>query len=235
VSALEVCALATSHGVSAHNSRQKPDIAGTTPSADRDPKGRHPPFEEIGGLIEACRRPHTRDLFLWDLGVTDFPGYGSTDTNKRRPIVPISDPVGRIPMRPIAAHGNVFPIQAVVEPLVVGARNRTQVIQRIVKRAGIDEKRKPGQAATNRVSIRRTFADFLDEHASDADLSAVSGTLTSPGRPDASSSSPRAQPQVSTSAENSNPCCASVRDLTENGGRGYSLSRASTFDPTAKD
>jgi hypothetical protein len=48
------------------------------------------------------------------------------------------------------------------------------MIQRLVKRAGIDDNREGG-AAANWYSIRRTFADFMDEFASDADISAVMG------------------------------------------------------------
>lgn len=195
-SAIEVCALAKSDGKSAHNPPKRPQIVGTTAPADRDPKGRYLSFEEIGKLIEACRRPHICDLLLLDLGcggrigavadlrgeyvyanlgVIDLLGYGSIDNNKRRPIVPISGPMGRILRRLTAEHGDEFLIQAGGEPLATGARNWTQVIQRIVKRAGIDKKREAGQAAPNWISIRRTFADFLDEHASDADISAVMG------------------------------------------------------------
>jgi len=49
------------------------------------------------------------------------------------------------------------------------------MVQRLVGRAGIDDQLKPGATPANWNSIRRTFADVLDEHASDADISAVLG------------------------------------------------------------
>lgn len=195
-SALEVCALAKSDGVSSHNPPKKPNIAGTTAPEDRAPKGRYLSFEEIGALIEACRRPHMRDLFILDLGcggrigavadmrgefvypdlgVIDLLGYGSIDNNKRRPIVPITGPMGRILDRLIAEHQSGYLIQASGEPLATGARNWTQMIQRLVARAKIDDNLKPGETRANWYSIRRTFADWLDERVSDAAISAVMG------------------------------------------------------------
>lgn len=195
-SAIEVCALAKSDGVSIHNPPKKPNIAGTTAPADRDPKGRYLSFEEIGALIEACRRPHMRDLLLLDLGcggrigavadmrgqfvypdlgVIDLLGYGSIDSNKRRPIVPITGPMGLILDRLMATHGDGYLIHAGVDPLAEGARNWTQMIQRLVKRAGIDAGLKAGATRANWYSIRRTFADWLDDRVSDAAISSVMG------------------------------------------------------------
>jgi integrase len=202
-SAVEVCALAKSDGVSAHDAPKKPNIAGTTAPTDRDPKGRYLSFEEIGALIESCRRPHMRDLLLLDLGcggrigavadlrgeyvypelgVIDLLGYGSIDSNKRRPIVPVTGPMSRILSRLIAKYGDDYLIRAGDEPLATGARNWTQMIQRIVARAGIDEGLKPGAARANWYSVRRTFADFLDEYASDADISSVMGHFEISGK-----------------------------------------------------
>lgn len=194
-SALEVCAMAKSDGVSAHNPPQKPSIVGTTAPEDRDPKGRYLSFEEIGRLIEACRRPHMLDLLLLDLGcggrvgaVADmrggyvFPELGVVDllggdieNNKRRPIVPITGPMGRILDRLISMHGEGYLIQAGGEPIAMGSRNWTQMIQRLVARSGIDKDLKPGATPANWYSIRRTFADWLDERVSDAAISSVMG------------------------------------------------------------
>lgn len=202
-SAIEVCALAQSDGASEYNPPQKPFIVGATAPADRDPKGRYLSFAEIGQLIETCQRPHLLDLLLLDLGcggrigsvadmrgahvypelgVIDLLGYGSIDSNKRKPIVPISGPMGRILRRLMAEHGDGYLLHAGGKPLAEGARNWTQMMQRLVSRSGIDRDRRQGQPAANWHSIRRTFADFLDEHASDADISAVMGHFEITGK-----------------------------------------------------
>ena len=49
------------------------------------------------------------------------------------------------------------------KPLAIGSRNWTQMIQRLVARSGIDKGLKKGEVPTNWYSIRRTFADWLDE------------------------------------------------------------------------
>ena len=49
------------------------------------------------------------------------------------------------------------------------------MIQRLVARAGIDKHLKLGATPANWYSIRRTFADWLDERVSDAAISAVMG------------------------------------------------------------
>lgn len=194
-SAIEVCTMAKSDGVTSHNPPRKPNIAGTTAPADRDPKGRYLTFEEIGKLVEACRRPHMLDLLLLDLGcggrigaVADmrgefvFPDLGVIDllgggieSNKRKPIVPITGPMGRILTRLNCEHGDDFLIRSRSVPLALGSRNWTQMIQRLVARSGIDKDLKNGETPANWYSIRRTFADWLDERVSDAAISAVMG------------------------------------------------------------
>lgn len=195
-SAWEVCELAKSDGVSAHNPPKKPYISGTTAPDDRDPKGRYLLFEEIGALIDACRRPHMLDLLLLDLGcggrvgavadisgdfvrrdlgVIDLLGFGDIESNKRRPIIPITGPMDRILKRLIAEYGDDYLIHAGGKPIAKGSRNWTQMIQRLVRRAKIDDHLSPDATPANWNSIRRTFADFLDEYASDADISAVMG------------------------------------------------------------
>lgn len=49
------------------------------------------------------------------------------------------------------------------------------MIQRLVKRSGIDQDLKANEIGANWYSIRRTFADWLDERVSDAAISAVMG------------------------------------------------------------
>jgi hypothetical protein len=206
-SATEACALAKSEGLTIHNPPKKPFIMGVTKPEDRDPKGRYISFEEMGLLIEACRRPHILDLFLLnigcggrigavadmtgkkvrlDLSVIDLLGDGFVETNrlKRTPIVPVTGPMERILARLIAAHGEGYLIHEGGKPLAEGARNWTQIIQRLVERAkdcrSPDQvKRKlfepTDQGNVNWYSIRRTFADWLDERVSDAAISAVMG------------------------------------------------------------
>lgn len=202
-SAIEVCDIAYRDGVSSHPPPRRPSISGATAPSDRAPKGRYLSFEEIGALIDACRRPHLRDLLLLDLGcggrvgavadlrgeyvypelgVIDLLGYGEIENNKRRPIVPISGPMKGILARLVAEHGDGYLIRAGGQPLAKGHRNWTQMIQRLVARAEIDADRKPGTPAANWYSIRRTFADFLDEHASNGDISAVLGHFEITGR-----------------------------------------------------
>jgi len=147
-------------------------------------------------MIEACQRKHMLDLMLLtigcggrigavadlrgsnvylDLGVIDLLGVGKIDSNKRRPIVPVSGPMGRILERLVQDNGQGFLIREAGRPISEGARNWTQMIQRIVRRAKIDDELKPGAPRANWYSIRRTFADFLDERVSDAAISSVLG------------------------------------------------------------
>lgn len=67
--AVEVCALVKSDGLSVHSPPKKPTIAGTKAPADRDSRGRYLSFSETSTLIEACGRPRMRDLLLLDLVV----------------------------------------------------------------------------------------------------------------------------------------------------------------------
>ncbi|MFG6566745.1 tyrosine recombinase XerC [Sulfitobacter sp. 1A13679] len=195
-SAAEACALAKSDGATAHNPPKIPFITGVTAPEDRDPKGRYVSSEEIGALIEACRRPHVRDLLLLvvgcagrigavanltgaqvrlDLGVIDLLGDGSIDNNKRRPIVPITGPMSRILQRLLEQHGDGYLLHEKNKPIAEGARNWTQMIQRLVERSEIDKHQTSGDTRANWYSIRRTFADWLDERVSDAAISAVMG------------------------------------------------------------
>ena len=196
-SVVEACVLAKNDGLTIHNPPKIPYIAGVTAPEDREQKGRYLSFEEIGKLIEACRRPHLLDLLLLDLGcggrigavvdlkgefvypelgVIDLLGSG-VESNKRKPIVPITGPMGGVLERLLARHGEDYLIRAGSKPLAVGARNWTQMIQRLVERAGIDKNLESDATKANWYSIRRTFADWLDERVSDAAISAVMGHL----------------------------------------------------------
>ena len=190
-SAVGACALAKSDGLTIHNRPKIPYIEGTTAPEDRDPKGRYITLEEIGLLIEACRRPHIQDLFLLavgcggrigavvdmtgkkvrlDLGVIDLLGKGFSEDNRRKkkPIVPATGPMGRILERLVAAHGDGSLLHDASGPMANGARNFTQIIQRLVARA--KKGRAPNQVerkllepteegGVNWYSIRRTYAD----------------------------------------------------------------------------
>ncbi len=206
-SAAEACALAKSDGLTMHNPPKIPFIKGVTAPQDRDPKGRYISFEEMGLLIEACRRPHILDLLLLDigcggrigavaditgkkvrldLGVIDLLGEGFVETNRRKqtPIVPVTGPMERILAKLIAAHGDDYLINDGSGAMASGARNWTQIIQRLVVRAmesrtNDQVKRKllepTDQGNVNWYSIRRTYADWLDERVSDSAISAVMG------------------------------------------------------------
>ncbi|RAZ83407.1 site-specific integrase [Cereibacter johrii] len=205
--AIEACALAKSDGVSKHDAPRKPTITGTTAPEDRTPKGRYISFEEMGLLIDACRRPHVLDLLLLDIGcggrigaviditgkkvrldigVIDLLGDGFVDTNRRKnkPIIPITGPMGRILERLINSYGDEALMRAGGLLLSDGARNWTQIIQRLIARA--KKNRTKDQVArkllepkgglnVNWYSIRRTMIDWLDERVSDASISAVMG------------------------------------------------------------
>ncbi|MEX3315466.1 hypothetical protein [Sulfitobacter sp. PS-8MA] len=206
-SAVEACALAKSDSLTTHNPPKIPFIAGVTAPEDRDPKGRYISFEELGLLIDACKRPHILDLLLLDigcggrigavadmtgakvrldLGVIDLLGEGFVETNrlKKTPIIPVTGPMERILSRLVAANRDGFLIHETGGPISAGARNFTQIIQRLVARAHSARtpdqvKRKvlepTEQGNVNWYSIRRTFADWLDERVSDAAISAVMG------------------------------------------------------------
>lgn len=138
-----------------------------------------------GGRIGAVADMKGKKVRL-DLGVIDLLGAGFVETNRRKetPIVPITGPMGRILERLIATYGDDYLIYAGDEPLAKGSRNWTQIIQRLVARG--KKLRTPEQVRrklleatdqgnVNWYSLRRTFADWLDDRVSDAAISAVMG------------------------------------------------------------
>ena len=167
---VEVCDIARSDNHSTQPVPRIPFIAGRTAPEDRDPKGRYLTFPEIGALIDAARREHMRDMLMLalgsgarpgsvaeirgsfiyaDLGVIDLLGVGSIDNNKRRPIAPITGPMQSILTRLVDEHGDGHLIRAGGVPLALGARNWTQMVQRLVRRSGIDDGLKPGATPAN--------------------------------------------------------------------------------------
>ncbi|MFY0619272.1 tyrosine-type recombinase/integrase [Shimia sp.] len=149
-------------------------------------------------MLEACRRPHVRDLMLLaigtggrisslgslkveqvhlDLGVIDLYGVG-IETNKRKPIVPISGPLHSMLDRLIGASKTGYLIEFGGKKSVEG-RNYTQVIHRAAKRSSIPNDK---LARVNWYSFRHTLADFLDEHVSGAAISSVLGHFEIAGR-----------------------------------------------------
>ncbi|MEH6507260.1 MAG: hypothetical protein V7786_13370, partial [Sulfitobacter litoralis] len=131
------------------------------------------------GLAEYTRhrKVGSKQRLRLDLGVIDLLGEGFIDKNRRKktPIVPVTGPMARILARLMDAYGDDFLIRSSNKPLAVGSRNWTQMIQRLVERSGIDKDLKIGEVPANWYSIRRTFADWLDERVSDAAISAVMG------------------------------------------------------------
>lgn len=191
-SAYEVHALAHQAGLTGIHPGLKPSVSGTTAPADRTPKGRYLEFSEIGALIDAARNQHVLDQLLFalgtgarpgaigalklsqidqELGVINLLGEGEIESNKRRPIVPITGPMKQIIERRMLSPGSGFLIEWGGDR-AVASRNNTQVIQRLVKRAGI---RNDGKIKANWYSIRRTLADWLNGRVSDAAISSVLG------------------------------------------------------------
>ncbi|WP_410216901.1 hypothetical protein, partial [Paracoccus sp. (in: a-proteobacteria)] len=76
-----------------------------------------------------------------ELGVINLLG-GGIETNTRKPIVPITGPMQRILRRLLELHAVEHLIWDGSRPLASGAINCTQMIQRLVKRAEIDDELK---------------------------------------------------------------------------------------------
>lgn len=193
---VEVCSLARKMGLTEIAPPEMPQIGGLTAPADRPKKGRYLSFDEIAALIDAAEREHMRDLLILalgtgarvgalcdiegayvhsDLGVINLMKWGELQTNKRKPIVPISGPMGQVLTRLMAQHGGGYLLRAGGRPLAEGSRNWTQMIHRLVERAGIDKGLAKGQTGANWYSIRHTFGDFLAGRVPDFAISAVMG------------------------------------------------------------
>ena len=196
---VEVCALARRMGLTEVAPPDMPTISGMTAPADRPKKGRYLTFAEIGALIDAAERVHLRDLLILalgtgarvgslcdiegayvheELGVINLTKWGDVQTNKRRPIVPISGPMREVLDRLKGRSGDGYLICSGGKPLAEGSRNWTQMIHRLVERAGVDKALKPGETGANWYSIRHTFGDFLAGRVPDFAISSVMGHTT---------------------------------------------------------
>ena len=182
-------------GLSLHQAPGPITVAGTTAPTDRTPKGRYPTFAEIGGLIDlAAASPyrHIIQLFLLELGcggrisavtavneenvhrtlgVINLLSRGEIESNKRKPIVPISGPMpwvidecmkGKEPGLPLIRYRGK----------AIGT-NPTQIILRLVDALYPDDPEK--RKALNWYSIRRFLFDFLDGRVSDKALVMFAG------------------------------------------------------------
>lgn len=173
--------------------------------ADRPKKGRYLSFDEIAALIDAAEREHVRDLLILtlgtgarvgsicdiegayvhaDLGVINLMRWGEVQSNKRKPIVPISGPMRPVLDSLIARRGQGYLLRSSGTPMAEGSKNSTQIIHRMVRRAGIDDGSPVGQTRANRCSIRHTFGDFLAGRVPDFAISSVMGhtSISTPDR-----------------------------------------------------
>ena len=165
-------------------------VAGRTSPMDRDPKGRHVSFEEIGKLIDACVFPHhlhmmllelgcaTRsgvfpemltDQILWDLDAIDTLPIGNKQTTKYRPVIPVTGPMRWATVEAALSAG---PDRHLIHYRSQGltGRNGTQIIHRIAKRAlGANADK------VNWYSIRHTLIDWLEMRVPAKSLSMLAG------------------------------------------------------------
>lgn len=101
--------------------------------------------------------------------------WGELQSNKRKPIVPLSGPMNPVLDRLLAQHEGRYFLRAEGRPLAEGSRNWTQMIHRLVARAGIDDGLAKGQAGVISCSIRHTFGDFFSARVLDFSIPAVLG------------------------------------------------------------
>ncbi|WP_304951448.1 hypothetical protein [Sulfitobacter sp.] len=168
-------------------------VTGRTAAIDREPKGRHVSFEEIGKLIDACHFPHhlhmlllelgsaTRsgvfpemltDQILWDLESIDTLPVGKKQTTKYRPVIPVTGPMRWATAQAVMTAG---PDKHLVHFRRQGltGRNGTQIIHRIAKRALGDRATK-----VNWYSIRHTLIDWLEMRVPQKSLSMLAGHIS---------------------------------------------------------
>lgn len=168
-------------------------VEGYRKPADRKRKGRLLAVEEIGRLIDACDHRHILHLVLLQigtaartgslleltaaqvsrpLGVIDLLQIGDVDDDrKRRAVVPISGPMWWVldECEKSAGRDGLL-IHYRSQGLL--AKNTTQIIQRIVKRAGVKDS---GPERPNFYSFRHTIIDMLDPLVSSSSLSMFAG------------------------------------------------------------
>jgi hypothetical protein len=166
-------------------------VSGRTAPIDRDPKGRHLSFAEIGKLIDACAFPHhlhmmlldlgcaTRsgvfpemltNQILWDLDAIDTLPISKKQTTKYRPVIPLTGPMRWVVAEAAMSAG---PDKHLIHFRSQGltGRNGTQIIHRIAKRALGDE----GADKVNWYSIRHTLIDWLEMRVPARSLSMLAG------------------------------------------------------------
>lgn len=167
-------------------------VPGRTGPQDREPKGRHLSFPEIGAMIDACELEHHRTMMLielgtgvrsgslfdltldqiwWHLDALNFQVPGTPQTTKYRPVVPVSGPLWwSIPQAALSAG----PDRALIHHRAQGltGKNGTQIIHRVAARA-------LGHRASgvNWYSIRHTLIDFLEMRVPARSLSMLAGHI----------------------------------------------------------
>lgn len=169
------------------------EVEGYRRPEDRKRKGRLLEIEEIGKLIDACDHRHILHLVLLHigtvarsgslleltaaqvsrkLGVIDLLQIGDVDDDrKRRAVVPISGPMWWVLdecEKSVGRDGLLIHYRS--QGLL--AKNSTQIVQRLVKRAGIKD---DGPIRVNFYSFRHTLIDMLDPLVPGSSLSMFAG------------------------------------------------------------
>jgi hypothetical protein len=166
-------------------------VAGRTAPIDREPKGRHVTFAEIGKLIDSCMFPHHLHMLLLDLGCASRSGVfpemllnqvlwdfdaidtlpvGASQTTKYKPVIPATGPMRwAIAEAAMTAGPDSHLIHFRSQGLT--GKNGTQIIHRIAKRALGETKAK----GVNWYSIRHTLIDFLEMRVPARSLSMLAG------------------------------------------------------------
>lgn len=190
-----VAAYAFDAGLSFHPAPGPITVAGTTAPLDRTPKGRYPCFAELGGLIDiaaASDHRHILQLMLLELGcggrisaiaalneenlhrdldVINLLSRGEIDSNKRKPIVPITGPMPWVIDECLRDKRPGAPLIRYRDRGI--GSNPTQIIFRLVQALyPEDEERRKG---LNWYSIRRFLFDWLDGRVSDKALIMFAG------------------------------------------------------------
>lgn len=189
-----VAVYAFDSGLSVHQAPGPITVAGTTAPTERTPKGRYPTFAEIGGLIDkaaASPNRHILQLLLLELGcggrisavaalnednvhlalgVINLLHRGELETNKRKPIVPITGPMPWVIEECMADKEPGLPLVR-YHGKGIGS-NPTQIILRLAEELIPDKKARKG---LNWYSIRRYLFDFLDNRVSDKALVMFAG------------------------------------------------------------
>ncbi|MAM60466.1 hypothetical protein [Maritimibacter sp. UBA3975] len=167
-------------------------VAGRTAPTEREPKGRHLSFAEIGKLIDACVCPHHLHMMLlelgcatrsgvfpemlvgqvlWDLDAIDTLPAGKSQTTKYRPVIPVTGPMKwAAAQAALSAGPDLHLIHFRSEGLT--GRNGTQIINRIAKRALGEDVQK-----VNWYSIRHTLIDWLEMRVPAKSLSMLAGHI----------------------------------------------------------